>query len=67
MTSMLIYKLSEHVAMDKDTVFFKGRVIFKQYIPKNKCFGIQIHKLCYMTGYVYNMGIYLGKDMQNAT
>jgi hypothetical protein len=53
------YHLSEHVAVDE-------RVIFKQYISKkHKCFGINIYKLCNMTGgYTYDMSIYLEKDWQ---
>jgi len=44
------------------TLLIKGAVIFKQYIPKKcKHFGIKIYKLCDMTGYTYNMRIYLGK------
>jgi hypothetical protein len=35
--------LSEHLAVDKVNVEFRGRVIFMQYIPK-KCFGIRIYK-----------------------
>jgi hypothetical protein len=42
---------------------FKGRVIFKQYIPKKrKLFGIKIFKLCDATGYMYDMKVYLAKD-----
>jgi hypothetical protein len=38
--------LLEHLALDEATVKFKGRVIFRQYIPKKrKCFGIKIYKL----------------------
>ena len=41
------YNPSEHLAVDEVIVKFKGRVIFKQYIPKKrKCFGIKIYKLC---------------------
>ena len=37
---------SEHLTMDEVIVKFKGRVIFRQYIPKKrKHFGIKIHKL----------------------
>jgi len=37
----------EHLAVDEVIVKFKGRVIFRQYIPKKiKCFGIKIYKLC---------------------
>ena len=59
------YNPSENLAIDEVTVSFKGRVIFKQYIPKKrKCFGIKIFKLCDLTGYTYNMKVYLGKDKQ---
>jgi hypothetical protein len=44
-------------------VLFKGRVIFKQYIPKkHKQFGIKLYKLYDFKGYTYNMNMYLGKD-----
>jgi len=33
--------------VDGVIVKFKGRVIFRQYIPKKrKCFGIKIYKFC---------------------
>jgi hypothetical protein len=33
------YTASEHLAVDKVIVIFKGQIIFKQYIPKkHKCF-----------------------------
>jgi len=57
-----------HLAMDKVVMLYKGRVIFKLYSPRvHKCFGIKIYKLCDMTGYTYDMRIYLGKGRQNAT
>jgi len=35
-------------------VKFKGRVIFRQYIPKKrKHFIIKIYKLCHESGYIY--------------
>jgi hypothetical protein len=62
------YNPSEHLALNKIIILFKGRVIFKQHIPKkNKCFGVEVYKLCIMTAYSYDMSIYFGKDMQNAT
>jgi len=49
-------------------VKFKGRVIFKQYIPKKrKHFSIKIYKLCDESGYTYDMRAYLGKDSDSAT
>jgi hypothetical protein len=59
---------SEHLAVDKVIVLFKGRVVFKQYVPKkHKCFCIKIYELCIVIGYTYDMSIYLGNDWQNAT
>src|SRR5215510_4837132 len=47
-----LYNPSENLAIDEVIVPFKGRVIFKQYIPnKHKRFGIKMFKLCDMTGY----------------
>jgi hypothetical protein len=40
------YDPSKNMAIDEVIVSFKGRVIFKQYIPKKrKCFSIKIFKL----------------------
>ena len=49
-------------------VLYKGRVVFRQYIPKkHKRFGIKIYKLCESQGYTYDMSVYLGKQWQHAT
>jgi hypothetical protein len=61
------YSPAEHLAVNEITVLFKGRVVFKQYIPKNKRFGIKIYKLCDSKGYTYNTSVYLGKDRKHAT
>ena len=54
------YNPSEHLVVDEVIVKFKGRVIFRQYIPKkHKHFGIKIYKLCDETGYTYDMAVYL--------
>ena len=54
--------------LDKVIVMYKGRVIFRQYIPKkHKRFGIKIYKLCDSLGYTYDMSVYLGKQRQHAT
>jgi hypothetical protein len=63
-----LYNPSEHLAVDEVIVFFKGRVVFRQYIPKkHKRFGIKIYKLCDSLGYTYDMSVYLGKQKQLAT
>ena len=46
------YNPSEHLAVDERIVNFKGRVTFRQYIPKKgKRFGIKIYKLSDESGY----------------
>jgi hypothetical protein len=62
------YNPSEHLSIDEVVVLFKGKVAFKQYIPKKyKCYGIKIYNLCDRTGYTYDMEVYLGKDRKRAT
>jgi hypothetical protein len=59
------YNPSEYLAVDEVIVKFRGRAIFKQYIPKkHKHFGIKVYKLCDSTGYTYDMDVYLGRDRQ---
>jgi hypothetical protein len=49
--------------VDEVIVKFKGRVIFRRYIPKErKRFSIKIYKLCDESGYMYDMRVYLGRD-----
>jgi hypothetical protein len=54
--------------MDKVVVLFKEWVVFKQYIPnKHKCFEVKNYKLCDVSGYMYGMDGYSGKDKTSAT
>jgi hypothetical protein len=49
-------------------VLFKGRVNFKQYIPKkHKRHGIKLYRLCDSKGYAYNMTMYLGQGRKQVT
>ena len=49
---------SEYLAVDEVIVKFKGRIVFKQYIPKKrKRFCIKMFKLCDSTGYTYDMNV----------
>ena len=60
------YNPSENLAVDEVIVKYRGRVIFRQYIPKKrKRFGTKIYKLC-EAGYMCAMRVYLGKDSQSA-
>jgi len=62
------YNPVEHLAVDKLTVKFKGRVIFRQYIPKKrKHFSINIYKLCEESRYTYDMRVCLGRDSHSTT
>jgi hypothetical protein len=62
------YSPSEHLGVDKVVALFKGRVNFKQYTPKkHKRFGVKIYKLCNISGYTYNMDVYLRKNRTRAT
>jgi hypothetical protein len=57
------YDPAENLAIDEVIVKFKGRVIFRQYIPKKrKQWGIKIYKISDELGYTYDMQVYLGKD-----
>jgi len=63
-----LYNPTAHLAVDEVIMLYKGRVVFRQYIPKiHKRFGIKIYKLCDSLGYTYDMSLYLGKQRQNAT
>jgi hypothetical protein len=54
--------------VDEVILLFKRQVIFKEHIPmKHKRFGIRIYKLCDMSGYTYDMDIYLQKDRTHVT
>jgi hypothetical protein len=49
-------------------VKFDGKFIFRQYIPrKRKHCGIKIYKLCDISGYTYDMRMYLSKDTGTTT
>jgi len=53
------YSPSEHLAVHEVIVKFKGRVIFRQYIPKkHKRLGIKIYKLCDEIGYTYDDSLF---------
>ena len=62
------YNPSEYLAVHEVIVKFKGRIVFKQYIPKKrKRFGIKMFKLCDSTEYTYNMNVYLGRQTKGGT
>jgi hypothetical protein len=62
------YAPTEHLTVDKVIVLYKGKVNFRQYIPKkHKRFGIKLYQVCDMSGYTYDMDVYLGKNRTCST
>jgi hypothetical protein len=52
------YAPSEHLVGDEVTVCFSGNIILKQH----EGLAIKMYKLCDISGYTYDVDIYLGKD-----
>ncbi|XP_060872032.1 piggyBac transposable element-derived protein 4-like [Metopolophium dirhodum] len=58
-----ILELEEYLAVDETMVPFRGRLIFRQYIPgKAHKYGVKLFKLCGTNGYTYNVQVYAGKS-----
>lgn len=60
------YEPHREVSVDESLMLWKGRLLFKQYLPL-KChrFGLKLYKLCESTtGYTYRFQVYAGKDSQ---
>jgi hypothetical protein len=61
------YNPTEHLAVDKVVVLFKGRVVLRHSMPtKRECSGMKIHKLCDSNGYTYDVKVHLMKGQHNA-
>lgn len=49
------------VVVDKSMIPFRGRLIFRQYLPKKTHkYGVKIFKICDTTGYTLKMKVYMG-------
>ncbi|XP_022160088.1 piggyBac transposable element-derived protein 4-like [Myzus persicae] len=58
-----ILEPEEYLAVDETMVPFRGRLIFKQYIPgKAHKYGVKLFKLCGTNGYTYNVQVYADKS-----
>ena len=58
-----IYIPTSTISIDETMVPWKGRLLFKQYIPgKVHKYGIKIYKLAATNGYTWNFTIYTGKQ-----
>lgn len=66
-----IYTPDQNIALDESLILWKGRLLFKQYLPaKRKRFGIKVYNLCESSGYTYRFRVYTGAqdpahDIQN--
>ena len=58
----------QYVSVDESLLLWKGRLGWKQYIPKKRSrFGIKTYELCdSITGYLWNFSVYTGKAMASA-
>jgi len=58
-----IMEPGEYLAVDESMVPFRGRLIFKQYIPgKAHKYGVKLFKICEVNGYTYDIEVYAGKN-----
>lgn len=61
-----IYRPGKEVAIDESLVPFRGRILFRQYIPSKKHkYGIKLFKLCSRGGYTWRTTIYAGKTIRD--
>ena len=53
----------QNICIDESLLLYKGRIIFKQYIPlKRARFGIKLFCLTDSDGYLHSFKVYSGKD-----
>lgn len=58
-----LYTPEEKIVVDESLVPWRGRLIFRQYIPnKAHKYGIKLFKLCSSDGYVWSLQVYGGKN-----
>ncbi|KAJ1159649.1 hypothetical protein NDU88_000154 [Pleurodeles waltl] len=58
------YVPGKEISVDESLVLFKGRLVFRQYIPSKRArYGIKLYMLSESrTGYVYSFRVYTGRD-----
>ena len=58
-----VYTPDTNLSLDEELVLWKGRLVFRQYIPMKRArFGMKLFCLCENTGYTYRFRVYTGKD-----
>ena len=57
-----VYIPDREISIDESMVLWRGRLMFRQYIPSKKHkYGIKLYELCDPNGYVWNASVYCGK------
>lgn len=57
------YLPGKRVCVDESLIPWRGRLIFRQYIPNKAAkYGIKVFKLCTEKGYTWNLKVYCGKS-----
>ena len=57
-----IYYPEKQLSIDEAMVLWRGRLVFRQYIPgKRHKYGVKLYLLCESSGYVINALVYCGK------
>ncbi|CAG4968142.1 unnamed protein product [Parnassius apollo] len=63
--SRSIYTPGDTIVVDESMVHFRGRLIFRQFIPsKSHKYGIKIYKLCTVDGFTWGYQKYSGQSEQ---
>lgn len=58
-----VYQPEKDIAVDESLLMWKGRLLFRQYIPMKRArFGIKLFCLCETSGYIFRFRVYTGKD-----
>jgi len=58
-----VYHPDKELSIDESMVLWRGRLVFRQYIPgKKHKYGIKLYLLCEPYGYVWNAKLYTGKS-----
>lgn len=62
-TASKIFTPGKSVCVDESLVPFRGRVVFRQYIPNKRYrYGIKLFKLCAFGGYTCKIKVYAGSS-----
>nr|CAH7757259.1 unnamed protein product [Callosobruchus chinensis] len=63
-----IYTLGPDIVIDETMVPWRGRLLFKQYIPgKKHKYGVKLFKICNPKGFTWKIQIYSGKSQDGKT